>query len=300
LIGDEQRIELAGDVSLGHGPFFCCIVESLATLAGESCEPERHRAQDDLAPLAGGEVYVGSFRHAQDLISRWIAGLFGLSLSSLFGFDLLGRPSRLVVRLGIFEDRAHHANRIYSLVDVLLIVFFAGLSGRLRLGGGGLGQQALTASDRQQAEGDAGRFPRSIGGASFLDEGSCFLECESDDGVGSLLGLLDRLVAADRQKAGQRELSHRPGAADRSRNRGAVEISQNRTGAGVDVEVLRLLPGVLDRQEHGLGSRTSGAIESFEECDGLFGKGFVAVGEPLLGEWSLLVEIGDDHMDGFV
>ena len=117
---------------------------------------------------------------------------------------------------------------------------------------------------RQQSQRQSGRLPWIRGHGGVVDQLSCVLQGAGDSRVGAPLHPVDVLVPADGEEAGEGELAHGPGSSHCGGNGGAVEVAQDRPGSRIDVEVLRLLASIFDRQEHRLGGRAARPVEGVE------------------------------------
>jgi hypothetical protein len=104
----------------------------------------------------------------------------------------------------------------------------------------------------------------------------------------------------DGQETCEGELAHGPGPAHRCRHGRQIEILQHRSGAGVDPEVLGLLSGVLDGEEHRFGCWATGAIQRIEQWHRLIGRSLIVIGEPLPGDGPGFVEVGGHHVHHLV
>jgi hypothetical protein len=293
-------MQLAGDVPLRHLPASRRLADRLTALVGEPPESIRDPRHDQLAGLAGGEVDVGSLGHPQDLVGGGVARLVDVALASPRTRHLRRGVAGGVVGLGVPQDRRHQAHRIDATVDLLALVLLACLLIGVRLGGRGFPQQAVLAGDGEQTERDGGGFPRAIGGGHIGKVRARLVQRHSHGVAGALLEVFDLLIAADHQEARQGELAHRTSLAHRCRDRGAIEVAEDRARSRIHAEILGLLAGILDGEEHRLGGGTTGVIQRSEQCHRGFGERFGAIGEPLRGERPGFVEIGGDQVHRLV
>ncbi len=95
-------------------------------------------------------------------------------------------------------------------------------------------------------------------------------------------------------------MPHGPGPPHRRRDRRPVQIAEHRARPRVDAEVLRLLAGILQRQEHRFGRRSAGMVECREQAHRGVGERVGGVGEPRRRHRPELVEVCGHQVDGLV
>ena len=87
LVGGEERVQLAGDVALPHGPGPGGGLERLPARQGEAAEAIGERGHDQPPGLAGGQVHLRSLADPEDLVGGRVGALLGPVGTALEGLD---------------------------------------------------------------------------------------------------------------------------------------------------------------------------------------------------------------------
>ncbi len=298
LVGEEERVELAGDSALSDTPFLSCHLEQVAALGCEAAELDGEVADDQLPCLAGRQEDRRSRRHLHQLIGGRVTGLIGLAMSSVFSRNGLCRLPCLLVSVAIGQRRGNDPYRIDALGDGHLVCGHLRFAADGRISRSPLREETVHAGNLDELQRNTTDGPRIIQLGNGIEEGHSIVESESDMWFDTTLEFVALEVVTDDEETCEGELTERPGIGRRPGHRRPVEVGEHGSGTGERSEVTLLLPGVLEGEEHRFGGRTSDRVERVEKGHGSTGRRRLGLGFEEIVE-GMMLDVIDDFSLGF-